>query len=382
MAYDRNTMEEVMNRKRLMLAVLLAAFVLTALVGAGIAQQKDSKTQAPPQEKEKVYIPKDVKAILEQGLAARQGLTGIPVNVTNHLFFPYYRAQGLMHDVFELKIKNADLSFAAAPAAPAAAPAAKPAEKKETTEAFEAVPAADMQAVFDLFLQFRSIENNVPGKIVKEVFIPTDIVIPAAEYKPENVEDYFVAYDLPAGSYLLCLAVRSTDQKKVGTAYFEFTSPDASKMEGKLETTPIIITKDVGQMQTQENRTVLHRGYFAYLVLKITPNTTASIRAKSTLDLLYFVLGAKPNDQGKFALETSFEVKQGDKVVIPYASTVYEAPYVSLPLPLKQTVKITSGTTEKTETRDLAPGKYTFVAKITDKTTGATVTKNLEFEVF
>jgi len=374
-----------MNRKRLMLAVLLAAFVLTALVGAGLAQQqKDSKAQAQPQEKEKVYIPKDVKAILEQGLAARQGLPGIPVTVTGHLYFPYYRAQGLMHDIFELKIKNADLGFATAAAttAPAAKPAEKKEEKKETTEAFESVPAADMQAVFDLFLQFRVIENNVPGKVVKEVYVPTDIVIPAAEYKPENVEDYFVGYDLPAGNYLLSLAVRSLDQKKVGTAYFEFSSPDMSKMEGKIETTPIVITKDVGQMQIQETRTVLHRGYFTYLVLKITPNSAGSVALKSNLDILYFILGAKPNDQGKFALETSFEVKQGDKVVVPYAPTVYDAPYVSLPLPLKQTVKITSGTTERTETRDLAAGKYTLVVKITDKTDGATISKSVEFEVF
>jgi len=377
-----------MNGKRLMLAVLLAAFVLTTLVGAGPAQpQKDSKAKAQPQEKEKVFIPKDVKAILEQGQAARQGLPGIPVTVTNHLFFPYYRAQGLIHDVFELKIKNADLGFApvaaaAAPAAAGAKPAEKKEEKKETTEAFESVPAADMQAVFDLFLQFRAIENNVPGKVVKEVYVPTDILIPAAEYKPETVEDYFVAYDLPAGNYLLSLAVRATDQKKIGTAYFEFSSPDMSKMEGKIETTPIVITKDVGQMQIQETRTVLHRGYFTYLVLKITPNIAGSVPLKSPLDILYFILGAKPNDQNKFALETSFEVKQGDKVLVPYASTVYDAPYVSLPLPLKQTVKITSGTNVKTETRDLAAGKYTLSAKITDKTSGATITKSVEFEVF
>ena len=376
-----------MNRKRLMLAMLLAAFVLTALVGAGLAQQqKDSKAQAQPQEKEKVYIPKDVKAILEQGLAARQGLPGIPVTVTSHLYFPYYRVQGLMHNVFELKIKNADLGFAAAAAAAAPAAGTKPAEKKEekkdTTEAFESVPAADMQALFDLFLQFRTIENNVPGKVVKEVYVPTDILIPAAEYKPENVEDYFVGYDLPAGNYLLSLAVRTMDQKKMGTTYFEFSTPDMNKMEGKIETTPIVITQDVGQMQVQETRTILHRGYFTYLVLKITPNAAGSVPLKSNLDILYFILGAKPNDQGKFALETSFEVKQGDKLVIPYASTVYDAPYVSLPLPLKQTVKITLGTTEKTEVRDLPAGKYTLNAKITDKVSGATITKSVDFEVF
>ena len=126
---------------------------------------------------------------------------------------------------------------------------------------------------------------------------------------------------------------------------------------------------------------MFHRGYFNYLVLKVTPNSAKTIAQKASLEILYFVLGAKANEAGKFALETGMEVKAGDKEMIKYSPTTYDAPYVSLPLPLKQTVKITTGTTEKTETRDLAPGKYSLVINITDKNGGGKVTKTLDFEV-
>lgn len=380
-----------MNGKKLLLVLVAAAFVLNALAAPSLAAQKD---QAKPPEKEKVYIPKDVKTIFEAGLAARAGQTAIPMTITQNLYFPYYRVQNLLHNVFQIRVKNADLGFgpAKAPATPAAAgatPAPKAEEKKATASAFEEVPSADMQADFDLFLQFREVTNNVPGKIVKEVYVPTEIVIPAAEYKPDAESVYYVGYDLAPGSYLLVAGIQrmvpGPDKKKpqslLGSTYFDFTTPDPAKLEGKLETTPILITKSIDQLQAQETRTILHRDYFTYLVLKITPNPAMAVAQKSPLEILYFVFGAKANDQGKFALETGMEVKQGDKAAIKYASTVYDAPYVSLPLPLKQTVKITSGTSERTETRDLAPGKYTLVVTITDKIGGGTVTKSLDFEI-
>ncbi len=380
-----------MNSKKLVLALVLAAFVVSVLAVPGPASaQKENKEQAKPQEKEKVYIPKDVKAVFEQGLAARQGATGVPLTVTQNLFFPYYRAADLLHNVFQIRVKNADLGFAPAGAAAPQAEEKKAEEKKETTSAFEAVPASDMQAMFDVFLQFREVKDNVPGKIVKEVYVPTEIIIPAAEYKADEEGVYYIGYDLPPGSYLLIAGIQRVipgpDKKtkpeiKLGSTYYEFSTPDMVKLSGKIETTPVLITKDIAQLQAQETRTTLHRGYFTYLVLKITPNVANAVPQKKDLEILYFVLGAKANDAGKFALETGMAVKGGDKEVIKYSPTVYDAPYVSLPLPLKQTVKITSGTTEKTETRDLAPGKYTLVINITDKNGGGTVTKTQDFEV-
>jgi hypothetical protein len=382
-------MEELMNSKKLLLALILAAFVVSVLAVPGPANAQKEKEQAKPQEKEKVYIPKDVKAVFEQGLATRQGATGVPLAVTQHLFFPYYRALDLLHNVFQIRVKNSDLGFGPAGAPAPQAEEKKAEEKKETTSAFEAVPSTEMEAVFDVFLQFREMKDNVPGKIVKEVYVPTQIVIPAAEYKADEEGVYYISYDLPPGSYLLIAGIQrvvpGADKKKpetlLGSTYFDFSTPDPAKLEGKLETTPILITKEIGQLQAQETRTILHRGYFTYLVLKITPNTANTVPQKSNLEILYFVLGAKANEAGKFALETGMEIKAGEKEVIKYSSTVYDAPYVSLPLPLKQTVKITSGETERTETRDLAPGKYTLVVNITDKIGGGTVTKTLDFEV-
>jgi len=365
-----------MNSKKLALVAILAVFTLSVLALPGLGQ-----AQQPKQEKEKIYIPKDVKALLEQGLAAKQGLPDIAVTVSAHYFFPYYRVPGLMHNIFELKLKNADLGFAPVQTAAAPAVPVKPEEKKETAEAFEEVPATDMTAQFDLFLQFRQADTAQPGNIVKEVFVPTTLTLTADEYKPDAEEVYFVSYDLPPGSYLLALAVRTRDLKKTGSSYFEFSAPDWSKLEGKLETSPILINKEIGQMPAQETQTDLHRSFFTYLVLKVTPNIAKAIHQKESLDLLYFVLGAKPNDQGRFALETEMEVKQADKIMIKYASTVFESPYVSLPLPLKQTLKKTIGTTETTEVKDLPAGKYTLFIKITDKISGGKIDKSLDFEI-
>ena len=354
-----------MNSKKLALVATLAIFTLSVIALPGLGQ-----AQQPKQDKGNLYIPKDVKALLEQGLAAKQGLPDIAVTVSGHYFFPYYRVPGLMHNVFELKLKNADLGFAPVQGAAAAAAPAKPEEKKETAEAFEEVPATDMTAQFDLFLQFRELTNNVPGKIVKEVFVPSDFVIPADEYKPDAEEAYYVGYDLAPGTYLLAMAVQSKNQKKIGTAYFEFTTPDWIKLENKLETSPIIVAKEVSQMQAQETQTNLHRGFFTYLVLKVSPNIDRAIPAKAPLDLLYFVMGAKPNDQGRFALETEMEVKQADKTMIKYSSTVYDSPFTSIPLPMKQTLKRTIGTNVTTEVKDLPIGKYTLYLNIVDKTDG------------
>jgi hypothetical protein len=60
---------------------------------------------------------------------------------------------------------------------------------------------------------------------------------------------------------------------------------------------------------------------------------------------------------------------------------MYEAPLVSHPLPLKQTVQIKTGDQVRTEERDLAPGAYTLHLKITDKISGNACTKQYDFTV-
>ncbi len=338
-----------MNKNRFLTVGLLAGGLLGLFAGSGSAQDK-------------VFVPRDIKALFEEGLASRRVLSGIPVETTRHLFFPYYASPGLMHNVFGLRIKNASLPFAPDPAS-------------------ISVEKADMKASFDVFLQFREIDGGKPGKIAGEIYVPAEIVIPAGAYQAEAAEVYFLGSDLAPGTYLMALAVRTKDKTATGTAYFEFTTPNPAKLGPDLGLSPIVLIEKIEQMPAQEDRTTLRRGEFTYLVLKIRPNLAEAIAPQKSLEFLYFVIGAKPDAQRKFKLETAMEVRQGDEVKIVFDPTVMESPFVSLPLPLRQTIITRLGDKETRDTVDLKAGRYTLVVKIKDAVSGATVTKNADFEI-
>lgn len=326
-------------------------------------QDKNKDKQAVKQE-ERIFIPPQVKTIMQEGLAARQGRQDIPFTIFKNLVFP--AAQNL-HSVFLFKAKNSDLGYVTAPAAPAAEgqpPAAPP-----------------MQAKVLVFLQFLQMENGVPSKTIREVYVPVLLQADSATYNPEAEEWYSTGYPLPAGNYLLAMALTSPDLKKVGVGYFEFSLPDAVSLQGKLETTPIFFVKKIDQMQAPETRIAVHKGCFMYSVLQIVPNIDSIVAPGESIEILYYIFGAKPNDQQKNDIDVDYEVTQADKAAIKWTAQTYDFALISQPLPLKQTVLIKDAQGEKQETRDLPPGKYTLVIKIKDKVGGTAVEKTLDFEV-
>jgi hypothetical protein len=135
------------------------------------------------------------------------------------------------------------------------------------------------------------------------------------------------------------------------------------------------------QMQAPETRTAVHKGCFMYSVLQIVPNVESVVAPGESIEILYYIFGAKPNDQQKNDIEAAYEVKQTDKAAIKWAVQTYDFALVSQPLPLKQTLLIKNDQGEKQETRDLAAGKYTLVIRIKDKIGGSTIEKTLDFEV-
>jgi hypothetical protein len=98
-------------------------------------------------------------------------------------------------------------------------------------------------------------------------------------------------------------------------------------------------------------------------------------------DRLKYIFGAQQNEQQQCAIEVSFGVKKGEEDAIRWAPQIYNMPLISQPLPMKQTVIITSGETKKTEERDLEPGKYTLVITIKDNISKNEVTKTVDIEV-
>ncbi len=352
-----------MITKKLLVPVILAGFVLSLAVAPGIAQQQQ---QPAPQKQSsaRVIIPKDVKDALNAGLPARQGRQDIPFTIFKSTYLP---AQQAFYIVLFAKMKNADLGYAPAPPSPAADAAAPAANK--------------LRATFHLFLDFHKMENGVPLPTTKEVYVPVTLEQDAAGYDADKEEWYSVGYALLPGDYVVGVAVASQDLKKIGTQYYEFKLPDPKTFGKSLEMTPLFFSKDLKNVGQAEQRAELHRGMFRYSLLEIVPNIDSVFTAGDSLDVFYTVLGAQQTPDGKNSIEVVYDVTKGEEPAIKFQPAVYDAPLVSHPLPLKQTVQIKSGDQVRTDVRDLAPGVYTLHLKITDKISGNTCTKQYDFTV-
>lgn len=361
-----------MSLKNYIIPVLIAGLLFSLLAPLSAANQKEKNKPAPKPE-EKVFIPKEVKAVFQEGLAARQGRQDIPVNIFHSLFLP---ARENYQIVFFMNIKNSALGYESLGSIVPAGQ--KPEEKPETTPAQE---AGLLEAKFNVFVQFNRLEEGAEPQVAREVYVPTSLQVDGASFDPEKEDMYSLGYPLPAGHYLLALAVASLDLQKIGTAYHEFTLPDASTFTKAMETSSIFFIKSFEQMEAPETRTIFHKGFFTYSILKIVPNIDKVFTAGDNLDIFFFIFGAQPNEQQQFNIEVNYEVKKGEESAIRWTLQTYNSPLISQPLPLKQTVKIKTGTEEKTELRDLAPGTYTLVINALDKVSGNPVTKSVDFEV-
>lgn len=359
-----------MRAKRIIIPTLLVIMVFSMMTFLGAAKQKD-KPQAKAQER--VFIPKEVKAIIQEGLASRQGRQDIPVTIFDSLFLP---ARENFHVVFFMNITNSALGYAPAATTPAA-----PAVKKGPQEVAPQEAVEQLQANFNVFLQFNRFDEAGALQLAREVYIPSSIQVPAAGFEPDKEDMYSIGYPMPTGHYLLALAVTSLDLKKVGVSYCEFTLPDSTQFAKEMDTTPIFFVKQMDQMSGVEQRTMFHKGSFTYSVLKIVPNLEKVFNAGENLDIFFYIFGPQPNQSQQYDIEVNFEVKKGEESNVRWSPQAYNSPLISQPLPLKQTVKIKDDKGERTEQRDLPAGKYTLVISILDKATQNKATKNVEFEV-
>ncbi|MDH4198143.1 MAG: hypothetical protein OEW05_12080, partial [Candidatus Aminicenantes bacterium] len=235
------------------------------------------------------------------------------------------------------------------------------------------------------FLEFHQVQNGQPGPTAQEVYIPVTLTEDPATYDPDK-EDWYSAWAiLPAGQYVLAMALASPDMKKVGVAYYEFTIPVLKDLEAALDTTPVFIVKKADQTQTPLTRAEIFKGFFSYSVLQIVPNLDNVVAAGDMIEIFFFLFGAKlqdPVNPQSYQIETQYEVRDAEnKAVLKWPAQTYSYPLVSQPLPLIQTVKITDDKGERTEQRNLAAGTYTLVIQVNDKVSGLKSEKTLPFEV-
>jgi hypothetical protein len=340
---------------------VIVPLIIAAVLAIAIAAPAAQKAPAQPT---KVFIPKEVKDLMMAGMAAKTPRLDIPFEIFRTQFLP---AQQAFYQVFFLNIKNADLGFAPAIAADVVDPAAPVTPK--------------LQAVANIFLQFHQIENGVPGKLIKEVYVPATLTADQTGFDPEKIEWYTVGYPLMPGDYLATIAVCSQDLKKIGIQYAEFKLPDPKSFTSTIDTTPIFFMKEYKQVQAPEQKPELHKGFFAYSVIQVAPSLDNVFVVGQVLDLFTYIFGCQPKSGSTYDIEVVFEVVQGDKPAIKFAPGNFDSPLVSLPLNLKQTLQIKSGDQVRNEIRDLPAGAYTFVMKIKDKVSGNTGEKRVEITI-
>jgi hypothetical protein len=157
-----------------------------------------------------VTIPEQVKVVFQEGMQAREARSDIPFQITQRLYLP---AQQNLHAIFFFHAKNVDLGYA------------PPAAAEETTQE-EQPTETKLVAQNYVFLQFNKLENDVPGELVKELYIPLNLEVDASSYDPGKEEIFTTGYPLPPGNYLLSMAITSRDFLRIGTQYFEFSLPD------------------------------------------------------------------------------------------------------------------------------------------------------------
>ncbi|MFH1962547.1 MAG: hypothetical protein ABIJ30_06695 [bacterium] len=367
-----------MKIRNLIIPVFVLGFILSLLSLPCFAAQK-KKQEEKAQESKPVFIPQEVKSVFEEGIKTRQARLDIPFTIIKHLFLP---AIENMHSIFLFKVKNVDLGFY--PIAPTPEIPEKKEKKEEEKEALpesEIIPAK-LQSNSRIFLQFNKLEGNELGEVVKEIYIPFNFQVESGSYEPDKEELYTTAYTLPPGNYILSMAITSLNYEKIGTQYFEFSLPNPSSFTDNLDTTPLFIVQNVKRMDSAELKPEIHKDFFTWSVLQIRANLERSLSSGEIFELFFYIFGVQTSEDGKYNIEVNYEVLKGEETAIRFSPPgIYDLPLVSQPLHLKKPMTIKSEEGERKETRDLEPGKYTLSIKITDKISGKSVTKTIDFEV-
>ena len=355
-----------MKIKNYLIPILILGLISSLTLSPNLyAQEKEQQV--------KTIIPEKVKTVLQEGQQTREARLDIPFTICEHLYLP---AQQNLHNIFIFNIKNADLGYTAIASAEGAA------EKEgEETAAFQAA-SGKLQAKAYMFLQFENLDTDFS----KEVYVPINFQVDSASYDREKEETYTTGYPLPPGKYLLSMAITSEDMEKIGTQYFEFTTPDPASFTEEMGTTPFFFAKNVKRIAAPEATTEIHKDFFTYSVLQVLPNLEKVFKAGDNLDIFFFIFGTQLNESNQADLLINYEVLQEEDTQIKYADQKYNSPFISQPLPIKKTVVITTTTEEgkkeeKKETKDLEPGSYTLKITVKDNVSGKTLEINIDFEM-
>ena len=341
------------------LASLFVICVLAISVQAAPGPQRGKQEPKPPA---KASMPKEIAAVIQEGLATRQGRQDIPFSFFKQLILPAQEKN--LYPVFFFKAKNGDLGYA---------PSASGSGQMET----------NLLAFFEFYQADAAgaLKPKFGGR--NQAVLTTD----AAGYSADKEDWYSFGLALPAGKYTLALVLSTPDMKKLSVAYSDVTLPGPEVYETALWPTEPVIVTAMDQVEPDQRPTI-HRGYFTWGAAKIVSNANAEVRSGENLEVLFFVLGASPKDPAAqrplLDLEVNFEVQdEAGKAAIKWAPQSYELYLVNQPLPLSQTLQKMDekGTVLSTEKKPLPAGKYNLMVSVLDKVSGKKAETKMAFTV-
>lgn len=344
-----------MNYKRIVIFSFIAALVICQQLPAKKANQVDEKKAAPGP----VYIAPQVAAVIDANLQQRQNRSDIPLNYLRTLYLPAQQNQ--IYPIFLFKIKNADLNLVAA---------------VETPDV--------LRAKFHVFTRLYRLENGMPGAIVRERYIPFNPEENKVNFQPETVNYYSLAGEIyPAGNYLLALAVSTPDFAKISVSYSEFVLPDTTQLQNKLETTPVFSVLGLQQIPAAETRISIHKNSFVYNTLMLAPSISNEFKASESLDLFYFVLGAKADSSNAFDLQITYKFKKDGKEVRKLGPAQVKSIIISQPISLAFTEITKNAKGVETERKEikLEPGDYTLEIEMLDNVSKAAGVQEFKFKI-
>lgn len=372
--------------KALKIAVL--GLTLIFLLGwLAIFAQSVPPTQNPEAKpKPKLGLPKEIRAIIQEGLVTRQGRQDVPFTIFKSMGFPI---QGGMHTILFIKAKNSSLGYAT--------PAPSRQGRSGVTEA--AAPGV-LEARLVAALEFLQPDETGVLKPAREMGFPVTLQTDSASYDPAKEEWYSLGVSLPYGKYTLGMLLAPMDPvkgapnlRKVGVGYCDIDVPGPEAYANGLETTPIFFAKDIRQMASPEGKPVFHKGFFTYSVLQLVPNIDAVVTAedKAQVEAFFVVLGAKEATVDtaaapaapKFSIDIYFELQKEDGApVVKWETRKFTTQYIAQPLRLMQTKTITDPSGKQSEIQtEIGAGKYVLIVKIKDLYSGLSAEKKVPFEM-
>jgi len=338
--------------------IVVVGILAVSAQAAGIQNKKQEAKPAPKASS----MPKEIAAVIQEGLATRQGRQDIPFNFFDSLVLP---AQGQnLYPVFFFKARNADLGYA---------PSAAGTGEMETT----------LNAFFQFFQEAEggTLESRIAGRA--SCVLKTD----GAGYSPENEDWYSFGLAMPSGKYTLALALASPDMKKLSVSYIDVTLPGPDAYATTLWSTEPVIVTGMEQVE-QDQRPIIHRGYFTWGAIKVVPNVRGDVAPGENLEVFFFVLGGSYKDvaaeQPRNDFEVNFEVQYPDgKPAIKWAPQPFEAYFINQPLPLVQTLQKMNekGEVLGVEKKPLDPGKYNLAITVLDKVSNKKTDVKMAFSI-